>query len=125
MKRVLWEPHVVLPIFQHNLQALPPGYPQCDMEIGEIFLNFPLHTELRSFAGVEITPVKSRRYEEGWYQDRNRFWERMAKDFMGLTDYPYKYLKLLIHVKVIAYGDRKYPLNPFQWSHTKLNLPGE
>ena len=44
---------------------------------------------------------------------------------MGLTDSPYRYLQVLIHVKFIAYGERKYPLNPFQWIHAKLNLPGD
>ena len=44
---------------------------------------------------------------------------------MDLTDSPYQYLQLLIHVKLTAYGERRYPLNPFQWSHTKLNLPGD
>ena len=44
---------------------------------------------------------------------------------MGLTDYPYQYLQLLIHVKFIAYGDIKDTLNPFQLSHSKLNLRGD
>ena len=44
---------------------------------------------------------------------------------MGLTYYPYQPLQLLIYFKFIAYGYRKYPLYPFQWSQSKLNLPGE
>ena len=44
---------------------------------------------------------------------------------MGTIDLPYQYLKLLIHFKVIAYGDSKDPLNTFQWTHANLNLPGE
>ena len=42
---------------------------------------------------------------------------------MGLIDSPYRSLQFLIHVKSIAYGDINDMLNPFQWSHTKLNLP--
>ena len=76
-----------------------------------MFLNFPLHPELIPFAGLDITHVKGRPDEAGQNQDRNRFWERWAKNFMGLTDPPYQYLKLLIHVKLIAYGERKDPLN--------------
>ena len=41
---------------------------------------------------------------------------------MGLTDSPYRSLQLLIHIKFITYGYRKDVLNPFQWSHAKLNL---
>ena len=44
---------------------------------------------------------------------------------MGLIDSPHQYLQPLIHVKFIAYVERKYILNPFQWSHPNLNLPGD
>ena len=42
---------------------------------------------------------------------------------MGLTESPYRYLQLLIHVKFIAYVYINDQLNPFQWRRTKLNLP--
>ena len=48
----LWAPHFGLPIFQHTLRALLPRYSQCDMYVKEMFLNFPLHPDLRPFAGV-------------------------------------------------------------------------
>ena len=44
---------------------------------------------------------------------------------MSLTDSPYQSLQLLIYVKVISYVERKDALNTFQWSHAKLNLPGD
>ena len=44
---------------------------------------------------------------------------------MGLTDSPYRSLQLLIHFKWIAYVEMNDPLNPFQWRHAKLNLPGD
>ena len=121
----LWEPHFGLPIVQHNLCTLLPGYSQWDMDVGEMFLNSPPHPDLIPFEGVDITYIKSRPYEEVWYQDRTRVWERWAKNFMGLTDSPYRSLQLLTHIKFIAYGYRNDALNPFQWSHAKLNTPGD
>ena len=44
---------------------------------------------------------------------------------MSITDSHYQSLQLLIHAKFIAYGERKDALNPFQWCHAKLNLPGD
>ena len=44
---------------------------------------------------------------------------------MGPTDSPYQFLQLFINVNFISYGERKDPLNPFQWSHAKINLPGD
>ena len=95
------------------------------MNMGEMFLNWHLHPELRPFSGVDITHIKSRPDKEGWDQDRTRVWERWKKDFRGLTDSPYRSLQITIHVKLIDYGDRKDQLNPFQWSHAKMNLPGD
>ena len=103
----LWAPHFGLAIVQHTLRALLPVYLQCDMDVGEMFLNFPLHPYLRPFSGVDITRIKSIPYKEGWYQDRNRVWGRWDKNFMGLTDSHYRYLQLLVHVKFIAYGEIK------------------
>ena len=121
----LWAPHFGLPIFQHTLCVLLSGNSQCDMEMGEMFLNFPLHPDLRPFAGVDITHINISPDEEVWDQVRTRVCKYWDKNFMGLTNPPYLYLQLLIHAKFIAYGDIKYPLNPFQWSHANLNLPGD
>ena len=72
----LWAPYFGLPSVQHTLCALIPGYSQCDMDVGEMFLDFPLQPDLRLFAGVDITHINSRPDEEGWDQDRTRVWER-------------------------------------------------
>ena len=80
---------------------------------------------MRPFAGLDITHIKSRPEKEGWDQDRTRVLERWAKNFMGLIDFPCRSLQLLIHVKFIDYGERKDALNPFQWSHYNMNLPGD
>ena len=56
----LWAAHFGLAIVQHNLRALIPGYLQCDMDVGEMFLNFLIHPELRPFAGLDITHTKIR-----------------------------------------------------------------
>ena len=55
---VLWAPHFGLPIVQHTLRSLLTGYHQCDMDVGEIFLNYWLNPELRPYAGVDITHVR-------------------------------------------------------------------
>ena len=84
-KLALWAPYFGLPIFKHTIHALLPGYSQCNMDMREIFLNFPLHPELRSYSGVDVTHIKSGSDKEVWDQDRIRFWERWSDNFMGLT----------------------------------------
>ena len=70
----LLAPHFVLPIAQHNLRDLLPGYSQYGMDVGEMFLNFPLHPESRPFSGVYIKHTNIISDEEGWDNDRTRVW---------------------------------------------------
>ena len=72
----LWEPYFCLPVVQHTLCTLLPGYSQCDMDVGEILINFPLHPELRPYSVVDVTNIKSRPDKEGWDHNRIRVWER-------------------------------------------------
>ena len=89
----LWAPHFGLPIFQHTLCALLPVYSQCNMDVGEMSLNFNLRPDLRPFTGVDITYIKNRPDEEIWDQDRTRVWEFRAKNSIGLTDSLYQSLQ--------------------------------
>ena len=61
------------------------------MDVGKMFLNFPLHNDIRSRVGVDITHVKGKDGEQGsWERGRMVTWERWSRDFMGLTDSPYR-----------------------------------
>lgn len=118
---VLWAPHFGLPIMQHTLRSLLPNYYQCDMDVGEMFLNFMLHPALRPYSGVDITHIRS---DESWEAGRTRAWERWCRNFMGMTDSPFRSFQMLIKLKFISYGDRQDANNPFNWERVQLNLPG-
>ena len=127
---VLWAPHFGLPVMQHTLRSLLKGYYQCDMDVGEMFLNFPLHPDMRPYSGVDINYMRNPpEHRKPWEEDRRNRWERWARNFMGLTDSPYRSLQLMIQAKFIAYGRRDRhghhaEDNPFRWDRVKLNLPG-
>ena len=137
----LFAPHFGLPYIEHCARSLLPGYYQADIDIGEMFLNFMLGKEVRKYAGVDVSALKCKREdlpadgspptwwkEEGspldWEQDRTKSWERWVRNFMGMRDSPWRSIQMLLIAKVIAYGDRKDPNNPFQWESAILNLPG-
>ena len=121
----LWSPHFGLPTVQHTLRSLLPDYCQCDMDVGEMFLNFWLHLNLRPYAGVDVTHVRNADGQgHQWEDGRVRKWERWTRNFMGLCDSPYRSLQLMIKAKYLAYGDRKDRSNPFHWARVTLNLPG-
>ncbi len=44
---------------KHTLRALREGYYQCDLDVGEQFLNFKLHDDLRQLSWVDVHEVRS------------------------------------------------------------------
>ena len=59
LNAALWAPHFGLPTIRHTLRSLMAGYFQCDMDVGEMFLNFWLHTVLCPYAGVDVSHVRT------------------------------------------------------------------
>jgi len=51
---VLWAPRFGLPTVKQPLRDLLAGYCQCDLDVGEQFLNFSLHMDLREYSGLDV-----------------------------------------------------------------------
>ena len=56
---VLWALRFGLPMVKQTLSALLAGYCQCDLDVGEQFLNFHLHMDLREYSAVDVRGVRS------------------------------------------------------------------
>jgi hypothetical protein len=122
---MLWAPHFGLPFVKHTVRSLMPGYLQCDMDIGEMFLNFMLHKDLRALSGVDLKHARSEDVkDEAWERTRPGPFERWCRNWMGLRDSPYRSIQQLIRLKMDAYGDSRDRTNPFHWEKVVLNLPG-
>ena len=55
----LWEPHFSLPTVGFTLRTVERVNFRADYNIGEIFLNFMLSEEVKSFCGVYITNLST------------------------------------------------------------------
>ena len=72
----LWAPHFGLPDVRHTTRSLMPGYFQCDLDIGEMFLNFLLHEEMMKMFGVDVRYVRSAATsDQDWESRRRCNWE--------------------------------------------------
>ena len=133
----LFAPHFGLPVILYVLRSLRPGYYQADMDVGEMFPNFILGEQLRPYSGVDVTHIRTRpedlphhlpspleKFPE-WEERRTRTWERWTRNWMGLKDSPYRSIQMAIVAKLVSYGDKDDPRNPFQWKDVILNLPGQ
>ena len=125
LNEAIWAPHFGLPYVTHTLRSLMPGYFQCDLDIGEMFLNYLLHDDLKRLSGVDVQHVRSTDPgDKCWESPRINAWERWNRSWMGLGDSPYRCIQWMIRLKMISYGNPADRTNPFHWDRVELNLPG-
>ena len=121
----LHAPHYGLLMVKHTMRALREGYYQCDLDVGEQFLNYKLHRDLRLLSGVDVREVRSRvPADVSWEATQPGNWERWERNWMGLRDSPYRSLQWQARLKLELYGDRRLRSNPFPWEKVIFNLPG-
>jgi hypothetical protein len=114
----VWTPSFWLPTIDSLTRCLDVTSWMTDRDVGDMFLNFPLHKMARMFAGVDIGPILKPEDE-----DQHR-WYQWARNAMGFSPSPYNSVKMALVVEEIIKGDRFDPKNPFQWKFVRLNLPG-
>ena len=100
-----------------------------DLDLGEMFLNFPMDPKVRPYAGLDFKPTKrtikelnSARAEGPKFVDDQERWERL---FMGMRPSPFVAIQYLYLALEFAVGDRREKDSPMRWDHLRLNLPGD
>lgn len=117
LNEAIWVPRFPLPTMQRHLRQVDERTFMADADLGEMFLNFPLHKLLRRLCGVDLsTHIPKAGMERHWVR-----WERAA---MGLRSSPYQCTQGGQFVLEMAMGDRRDPTNVFRWERVELNLPG-
>jgi hypothetical protein len=118
LNKCLWVPSFNLPTADSFTDCLEAGSWMMDLDLGEMFLNFPLNPQLRSYCGIDLRPFFS---EEAGDQT---LWQVWVRCMMGLMTSPYCTVKTLLLGYESVVGDRHDPNNSFQWDRVVLNLPG-
>ena len=116
----VWAPWFSLPTIDTKLRSVKAGTYMCDCDVGEMFLNFMLHPEIRAHAGVDLTQLYSEELMKKSRTVKAR-WERMM---MGFSPSPYFVTKDMLFVERIAKGCRFDEDNVYRWKEVILNLPG-
>jgi hypothetical protein len=84
---VLWTPNFWMPSMLNVLDCATEDSWFCDVDVGEMFLNFPLDVKIRPYCGVDLSwQLKGKR---GYRWER---WNRMA---MGMSPSPWVCTRLL------------------------------
>jgi len=125
LNAALWVPGFPLPTTNTHLRSVEPGTWLADLDIGEMFLNFPLHASLRALCGVDLSHYGESLRDSGVkleeWELRSFAWVRCA---MGLRPSPYQAVQGALVAEEVILGDREDPNNIFRWDKVVLNLPG-
>jgi hypothetical protein len=116
----IWVPRFPLPTIQTHLRAVQEGTWMADLDIGEMFLNFILHSDLRHLSGVDLTE-----YTENVGEFGQIVWEVWQRCAMGLKPSPYQAVQAMMVAEEAIRGDPKDPQNPYRWDVVRMNLPGQ
>ena len=115
LNECLWAPNFFLPSVDSMLMNMNTLTWSADLDLTDMFLNYPLHKDLVPYSGVDYTLV---------LQSETTVWLRWLRMFMGLTSSPYVTGKMFGWTIDIILGDRWDPKNPFRWDAVQVNLPG-
>lgn len=102
----MWVSSFWMPNVQSLLRILDTNSWMEDRDMGEMFINFPLHRSVRKCTDVNLRPLAFAKNSEFGVD-----WQEWRRCLMGFRS------------EVIR-GNRHNPDNPFQWKEVILNLPG-
>jgi len=111
---VLWVPSFSLPDVDDLLAMIDEHSWMADIDIGEMFLNFPLDKMLQPYCGVDFSP----------YLPDLISWLRWLRCAMGLKPSPYVAIRFLLLGSEIIRGLPSDKNNALRYDKIRLNLPG-
>lgn len=113
LNKCLWVPSFHLPAPEALVQAMDFNFWMGNLDLGEMFLNFPLDITLRPFYGIDLKP----------YIEDVQSWERWVQCMMGLKPSPYLSTKSFHLANKVVLGDHLDPTNAFFWIEAILICP--
>lgn len=118
----LWVPSFALPTTDTLVDLLTTSSWMSDIDLGEHFLNFPLHEDLQAYCGMDLRPYYQPRATTR--QQTKTMWMRWCRCMMGLKSSPYYTIQSTHLAYEVVWGERSDPANAMNWATVHLNLPG-
>jgi hypothetical protein len=110
----VWVPSFGLPTVDATLRGIDAASFMSDIDLGEMFLNFPLDSKLRPYAGIDLSafPVQRREYGNG---SSDICWETWERWLIGFKPSPYNATRAFAWCEELIRGDGQEDENPLRW----------
>ena len=124
----VWAPNFWLPTARSMIRATSYNFKFVDIDLGEMFLNFPLHKTLIPYSGVDLTPFQSRLAEEKILHPKleadQHLYATWQRDWMGFKPSPEWACRYYYFAEEFIRGNEEEKTNPLYWKNVVLNLMG-
>ena len=122
----LWSQNFWLPTSKSLVRSVGYNYKFVDMDLGEMFLNFPLHRSLVSHSGVDLTPFRNELISDRMISKfaPKRVSAVWTRTWMGLKTSPLQAVQFYYFAEEFIRGDHQQSNNPLRWDDILFNLPG-
>ena len=124
----VWAPNFWLPTAKSMIRSTSYNYKFVDIDLGEMFLNFPLNKQLIPYSGVDLTPFKDRLIEDKIlsekYKLNNFLYATWQRDWMGFKPSPEWACRFYYFAEEFVRGNEEESSNPLYWKNIVLNLMG-
>ena len=125
----IWAPNFMLPTIDMTLRHVTETGWFGDIDLGEMFLNFPLDSDLRAYVGIDATELRDvlralDNLPEELLNAKGRIFLRWVRCLMGLRCSPFNAVRAMSWAADVIKGDRFDEFNVFRWDNFCLNLPG-
>jgi hypothetical protein len=124
LNEALWAPNFWLPMPATAARTLGYGYYMVDIDLGEMFLNFPLHEVLQRFSGVDFSQFDAE-LKESLPGPLHAKWVHWTRCWMGLKPSPFMAIRFYYLAEEFARGNRRHKRNALRWDVVRMNLPGD
>lgn len=120
LNAALWAPNFALPTVDSVVNNSDSFTWYGDIDLGEMFLNYPLDPRIRPYAGVET--YRPSRMEKR--ENLKRIFHRWNRCAMGMMCSPYNATQSFSVSAEVITGDTKDTSSPLGWDRVVLNMPG-
>lgn len=121
LNEATWAPNFWLPYPRTAIRLLDYGYYSVDIDLGKMFLNFPLHVSMQSSSGIDLSPFQEKL---GIGDGTRKIWYAWTRNWMGARMSPYFSVQFCSLAEEFCRGNQKDTTNPLRWDIIVLNLPG-
>jgi len=116
----MWAPWFWMPTVESHLRFVSTESFLGDIDVGDMFLNFVLHEDVKKVAGVDLSLY----FPDELIEGRRVLWERWTRCGMGFRSSPYNTIQAFLFAEEQIRGNPWDLGNVLHCDAIRLNLPG-